>query len=389
MSTVTGLLGVGSDQGAGFSAAQAPLIQGVNSGQANVAYDAAQTGLQQQRQLAQALAAQNGIGNQSSVFNQQQALATALQNQANGQGPNPAQAALNQSTGQNVATQAALMAGQRGVGSNAGLAARQIGQQGAATQQAAVGQGATLQAQQQLAAQQALQQQQAQLASLSTQQVGQQQNAVQGYNQAAQGEQGQVLGAIGQLNNASVGATSNMNSTNEQIAGVNANNSAKAVTGIISGGSGALSPTKAAAAATGGMVGKDKIGNNPKIAQVPEKDRFPHALLPDHLKVVADVYHKPSTIEMSKMAGGGYVMGGQIPGKAKVQGDSLKNDVVDAKLSPGEVVIPRHVMESKDPVKGAADFVKETLASKLGKKSKEHNDFKDALKSAIKNRKSS
>lgn len=377
MSTVTGLLGVGSDQGAGFSAAQAPLIQGVNSGQANVAYDAAQTGLQQQQQLAQALAAQNGIGNQSSVFNQQQALATALQNQANGQGPNPAQAALNQSTGQNVATQSALMAGQRGVGSNAGLAARQIGQQGAATQQAAVGQGATLQAQQQLAAQQALQQQQAQLANLSTQQVGQQQNAVQGYNQAAQGEQGQVLGAIGQLNNASVGATSSQNSANAGIATANANNSAKAITGLASGAAGALSFSK------GGVV------ENPKLAQVPDKDRFPHALLPDHLKVVADVYHKPSTIEMSKMADGGYVMGGQIPGKAKVQGDSLKNDVVDAKLSPGEVVIPRHVMESKDPVKDAADFVKETLASKLGKKSKEHNDFKDALKSAIKNRKSS
>lgn len=382
MSTVTGLIGVGSDQGAGFSAAQAPLIQGATAAQANTAYNAAQTGLQQQQQLAQALAAQNGIGNQSSVFNQQQQLAQALQNQANGQGPNPAQAALNQSTGQNVATQAALMAGQRGVGSNAGLAAREIGQQGAATQQQAVGQGATLQAQQQLAAQSALQQQQASMANLATQQVGQQANAVSGYNQAAQGEQGQVLGAIGQLNNASVGATSSMNSANEGIAGTNASDSAKVVTAAIGGGGG--SGMKAATGATGGIVGEDKIGNNPKIAQVPEKDRYPHALLPDHLKLVHDVYHSGGMAQNMTSGGG-------VPGKARVNGDSLKNDTVSAELSPGEVVIPRHVIESDDPVKGAAEFVKETLAQKLGKKAdkgKEQNDFKDALKSAIKNRKS-
>lgn len=385
MSTVTGLLGVGNDQGAGFSAAQAPLIQGVTANQADTAYGAAQTGLQQQQQLAQALAAQNGIGNQSSVFNQQQQLAQALQNQANGQGPNPAQAALNQSTGQNVATQAALMAGQRGTGANAGLESRQIAQQGAATQQAAVGQGATLQAQQQLAAQSSLQQQQANMANLATQQVGQQQQAVSGYNQAAQGEQGQVLGAIGQLNNASVGATSSMNSANEAISGVNANNSSKFVSGAINGAAGALAPKPSAA--TGGMVGKDKIGNNPKIAQVQEKDRYPHALLPDHLKLVADVYHS------DKMAYGGMPLqgGGSVPGQAKIAGNSFKNDTVDAELSPDEIVLPRSVTMSEDPAKAAAEFVTKTLAEKLGKKGdkgKEQNDFKEALKSAIKNRKS-
>lgn len=81
----------------------------------------------------------------------QQGTAAQYQNIANGTGPNPAQAALNQSTGQNVANQAALMAGQRGAGANVGLLARQAAQQGAATQQQAVGQGATLQANQQIA----------------------------------------------------------------------------------------------------------------------------------------------------------------------------------------------------------------------------------------------
>lgn len=37
--------------------------------------------------------------------------------------------------------------------------------------------------------------------------------------------------------------------------------------------------------------------------------------------------------------------GGNVPGKAKVKGDSLKNDTVKTKLSPGEIVIPRTVAE--------------------------------------------
>jgi hypothetical protein len=36
--------------------------------------------------------------------------------------------------------------------------------------------------------------------------------------------------------------------------------------------------------------------------------------------------------------------GGEVPGKAKVAGDSPKNDTVNAKLSPGEVVAPRSAM---------------------------------------------
>ncbi len=112
----------------------------------------------QQNGLNQQLTAANGVGTQQSAIRglqglagQQQNTAGMYQNIASGTGPNPAQAALNQSTGQNVANQAALMAGQRGASQNVGLLARQAAQQGAATQQQAVGQGATLQAQQQLA----------------------------------------------------------------------------------------------------------------------------------------------------------------------------------------------------------------------------------------------
>ena len=40
-----------------------------------------------------------------------------------------------------------------------------------------------------------------------------------------------------------------------------------------------------------------------------------------------------------------------VPGKAKVKGDSLKNDIVPADLEDGGVVLPRHIMNKKDPEK--------------------------------------
>lgn len=88
----------------------------------------------------------------NSAIGSEQNLANEYQGIANGTGPNPALNALNQQTATNVANTAALQAGQRGGSQNAGLLARQIGQQGAATQQAAVGQAATTQANQQLGA---------------------------------------------------------------------------------------------------------------------------------------------------------------------------------------------------------------------------------------------
>lgn len=48
--------------------------------------------------------------------------------------------------------------------------------------------------------------------------------------------------------------------------------------------------------------------------------------------------------------------GGKVPGKAKVKGDSPKNDTINAKLSPGEIVIPRSI--AHDP-KQAAKFIEE------------------------------
>jgi hypothetical protein len=56
--------------------------------------------------------------------------------------------------------------------------------------------------------------------------------------------------------------------------------------------------------------------------------------------------------------------GGHVPGKAKVKGNSYKNDNVKALLSPGEIVIPRSVTQGKDPIRGAAEFVRAVMAKK-------------------------
>jgi hypothetical protein len=61
--------------------------------------------------------------------------------------------------------------------------------------------------------------------------------------------------------------------------------------------------------------------------------------------------------------------GKTVPGNAKVKGDSLKNDTVKANLDAGGIVIPRSVMQSKDPAGEAAKFVQAVMA-KHGMKGK-------------------
>lgn len=409
LSGVTDLFG-GTPQGAGFSASTAPIQQVVDPTQITRGYNTSIGGLDEQQALINALAAQNGIGNQNSVFNQQQQLANALQAQSMGQGPNPAQAALNQNTGNNIAAQAALMAGQRGASANVGLMARQIAQNGAGIQQNAIGQGATMQAQQQLAAQQQLQQQQASMAGLATNQVGQQVGAVGNLNQFAQNEQGMLNNAVSNYNNANVSNTGNMNSTNEAMASTNAGNSAKVITAGI-GALGAAGANKASAY-SGGLIteqGTYSGKSNPKMDMVPKEDRFAYGgEIPDHLKHIAAIYHA------DKMACGGMSKGGavdtmvspgekylrpdqverfakgdksvvnkakKIPGKAKVSGDSEINDTVKKKLDSGGVVIPRTKADSNDDSK---NFVA-ALLNKYGDQQMGggEEEFKSALKKAI------
>jgi len=61
--------------------------------------------------------------------------------------------------------------------------------------------------------------------------------------------------------------------------------------------------------------------------------------------------------------------GGHVPGKPTVGGakNDYANDTVKALLSPGEIVIPRSVTQSADPVNGAARFVQTVIARRKNK----------------------
>ncbi len=343
-----------------------PIVDPVTGQQLQQANTNTQSGLSQQQAFVNALNAQNGIGNQSQVYNQLQGIAA-------GTGPNPAQAMLAQATGANVANQAALMAGQRGAGANAGMIARQAANQGANIQQQAAGQGATMQANQSLNAIGAA-------GNMANQQVGQQANAIGNYNQFAQGAQGMLLGAQGQYNNAVTGGQGNVNNNNQNVAQMNANQ-----TGGLLNGAGA------AATALGGMT---KSTQAPVAAGIPMADTArgtqgplrpdgsfaeggavgPSSFVGRHLSGKPQMLAQGGKVDAILSPGEVYVApdkvkakdpiaaGKKIPGKPKHPGNDYRNDVVPKKLQEGGIVIPNEVMQSKDPHAAAAKFVAAILA---------------------------
>lgn len=237
-SPVTNMLGLGGLTN-NYHAGSANITPGTNPEQLQASYTGAQGALTNQENLANQ--SQPGI---VQGLGTQQSLSGQLANEAAGRGPNPAQAALNQSTGQNIAQQAALAANTRGASSNAGQIAANNARQGAETQQQAVGQAATLQAQQQIAAQQQQQQ-------LAATQYNQGAGAIQGQNQQQQNEQNILQGANTAANNAAVSQQSNINSTNAGVAAGNQAAHGNIFGGLLAGGAAALS-----AFAKGGEVHK-------------------------------------------------------------------------------------------------------------------------------------
>lgn len=285
---------------------------------------------QQIQAFTQNLSAQNGTQNQQDIYNKFGQVAA-------GQGPNPALDALRQATGQNVQAQAALAAGERGSGANVGLIARQAAQQGATTQQQAVGQAATLESQQQLSAL-------GQQAGIAGQEVGELGSALNAGANTSLTNQGQVLGAQGQYNTTVAGGQENQN-----------NNNATTNNTLLKGGLGALGGLGAGLAKGGG---DSSSGATTTPAPV-SASKGGLIGLPDHLQKLADIYHKGRALPMKQ--------GGQVPGKAKVKGDSPKNDTVPALLSAGEEVLPRSVTQGPNAPQKAAEFVRH-LQEQQGKK---------------------
>lgn len=314
-----GLLGLfgGGDNPAPTSPVTPEMIAAANG----------QVGATQQQQAAflQALQAQGGLQNQSNIYNQ-------LGGIVDGTGPNPAMAALHQATSQNVANQAALMAGARGASTNAGLIARQAAQQGGAIQQQAVGQGATLQAQQALGAL-------GQQGNIAGQQVGNQLTVQQQVAQNALGNQSTLLGLNSQFN---APLAQGQQAYDQKLVG-----------GLLNGG---------AVAAAGLAGGKPKVNpNDPSVSGLAPGQAGPSAAyMAEGGMIEAD--GKENTFDFEHIEK--FLHGGKVDGKASVKGDSVKNDKVHALLSPGEVVIPRSVMQSADPAGESAKFVQAIMARK-------------------------
>lgn len=291
----------------------------------------------------------------------QNALAGQLQNQAQGFGPNPAQQMLNQSTNQNIHQNAGMIASQKGL--NPALAQRMAAQNAGNMNQQAAGQGALMNAQQQLAAQQGL-------GGLYNQ-MGNQQLGLQSTLQNAQAAQ----------NNALVTNQGNVNAVNAGVAAGNA----KARQGGIMGMAGAI-PSVAAMFSQGGMVhgyadgGEIPLSNwgyqmqpmgdsSGAMSQAGQYLNSDDSKGGSPLSSLTSMFKSGGGGGMSQGGGVGFAAnGGNVPGKAQVSGDNPKNDTVPAVLSPGEVVIPRSVMNSKDAPANAAKFVAAIMAKKGLKK---------------------
>ncbi len=370
------------------------------------------TAFQNQQNFLNALQTQN-----PAIFQQQAMLGNQLSDQAQGNGPNPALAQLANTTSQNISNQAAMMAGQRGMSQNPGLAARQIANQGAQQQQAAAGQAAALRAQQQLAAQQ-------QLGNFTQGQLANQQGTMSGMGNLAASNLGSLSGFY-----------NGMNSINAQTAQANANADQKILGGVLGGAGAAFGMAHGGQVpgfASGGTLGVDfhmpgQVDNGPNNLNLGLNMGLPGAPAPQAQPVVnptlgvdttmPTIGNAPTIEPQSRTAkfaqgfsdaygagqendplfkgmqgfskglvsqgknffkpGSGSVpiyqngketgemafsKGGTVPGKPKVFGDNEANDTVPAKLSPGEVVIPRSKV--KDPQK-VADFINQVLGFNL------------------------
>jgi len=371
--------------------------------------------------LSGALGTNNQVSTQTPSQNiqgyqdQSSQLAGILQAQAAGGGPNPAQQQFLQNS-QNIAQQqAATYAGNRAL--NPGLAARMAGNTAANLQQNAASTAGIQQAQQQLASQ-------GMLGGLLQGQMGaaNQASAIQagigaGNQGAAQGIVGGILGGGGAALQSALAhggvvqayddggfvapsfGSSVGQAQQAPTLGVNTSMSgpatstgpgASSMAGKFLGGVGSNMSTSSAGAPgmdpygfLANMQAKNAAGSASLQSGI--KEKMAHGGKVPALVSPGEKYLPPS--EAKAVADGAkspMKAGVNIPGKAEVSGDSLKNDKVSAELDEGGVVIPRSVMNSADPEKEAMKFVTKALAKH--KKSPE-GEFHAALRRTIEGRK--
>lgn len=300
---------------------------------------------------------QTGMNNLQNSYQQ-------LQQVASGQGPNPAMAQYNQNIQSLAGQQAGAISSIQGI--SPALAARMASQQGSSAMQNAAAQGATMQAQQQLGA------------------MGQMGNIA-----------GMQAGAANQMQG-------NINNVNAGLAQQTMQNQMGFIGGLFGGASGALSPKSGAVPkAEGGMIeapSRQIQGGGMDISapiSQPSTGDVTQSLLSKFLS--GDIAYRdkpvggPQALQtgMTKFgtalgdrngwnaANGGvardFRSGGGVRAENQAQkavkaGNSYANDKIPAVLSEGEVVIPRDVMLSTNPVKASADFVANVIAKRRVRK---------------------
>lgn len=103
----------------------------------------------------------------------------------------------------------------------------------------------------------------------------------------------------------------------------------------------------------GDVLGKQAqgdIGQSAEAARVERARRIANQSMIDQ-----SLENRKST---EKSIEGAFSDGGPVPGRAPVFGDDEQNDTVPAKLSPGEIVIPRSITQGTDAPARAAAFVR-------------------------------
>lgn len=166
------------------------------------------------------------------------------------------------------------------------------------------------------------------------------QNAQQQYNkQLLQQQFNNQMGLASARANAAVGQGNQFNSQAQQIAGQYAGMGAGIGQGFMGGaqlyGANKNSQDQLDAynARTNAMAPQNSAGGSSTWKEIPEQTDF-------NAPMAERGFAHGGVVTKDGYACGGYADGGYAEG-ALVPGDSEKNDIIDAKLSPGEIVIPR------------------------------------------------
>jgi hypothetical protein len=331
-----------------------------------------------------------GMGASANAANMNQALAQQLMAQASGEGPSLAQMQLQQASDQNLKNQAGLIASQRGMNPN--QVARAVAMQGASTGQDLANKSAQLRLQEQLEKQRLLQS-----GLLGQQQIGGNLYGTTGQLQQGQNDQNlrnywnskQIEADVAKQN------TAGANALTSGLLGAGASILAGPAGGALFGGGGMSSgfqmPSMGSAFKMAGNSGgfqSNPLGVNTSFSSSlnpADFNQYAEGGVIGDDATPADYNGAPEMRRVAVSPGeavvnpDGKVM--KVPGKAKVPGDSPKNDTVIADLRQDSIVVPRSKSGDKEKIIEFMKHVKEASKKKsdLQELMDTHNDIKQKL----------